>query len=257
VGGGLRIAPANNALPVFFHAEVRGSFHRHVSPRPSFGGLAAGGVLAGEFPRVLFPPLWCFPPRCAGAVPPRGLLTRSVASAFMGPPPLPSGVGTPDLGWQQGGRRGRAAAARISTTPPETLAGAQASPRHMMMVGRSARRGDGQGGAGARRCALPARVWLTAARCGLRVWRQDHRDSIVGRPEGAQPPNTAGGNTTRGETAHGETHPPTHTPPRVLQKRAAAKRGGGERSSDSRVNKHRRSVVRRGNTRSTPHCKLM
>jgi len=72
----------------------------------------------------------------------------------------------------------------------------------MMMVGRPARRGDGQGGAGARRCALPARVWLTASRCGLRVWRRDHRDSIVGRPEGAQPPNTAGGNTTRGETAH-------------------------------------------------------
>jgi len=46
---------------------------------------------------------------------------------------------------------------------------------------------------------------------GGRVWRQDHRDSIVGRPEGAQPQNTAGGNTTRGETAHGETHPPTIT----------------------------------------------
>jgi len=69
----------------------------------------------------------------------------------------------------------------------------------MMMVGRSARRGDGQGGAGARRCALPVRVWPTVARCGLRVWRQDHRESIVGRPEGAQPPNTAGGNTIRGE----------------------------------------------------------
>jgi len=34
-------------------------------------------LLAGVFPRVLFPPLWCFPPRCAGAVPPCGLLTRS------------------------------------------------------------------------------------------------------------------------------------------------------------------------------------
>ena len=77
VGGGSRIAPANDALPVFFHAGVRGSFHRHVSPRPSFGGLAAGCVLAGGFPRVLFPPLWCSPPRCAGAVPPCGLLTRS------------------------------------------------------------------------------------------------------------------------------------------------------------------------------------
>ena len=35
--------------------------------------------MAGGFPRVLFPPLWCFPPRCAKAVPPCGLLTRLVA----------------------------------------------------------------------------------------------------------------------------------------------------------------------------------
>jgi len=77
------------------------------------------------------------------------------------------------------------------------------------VAGRSARRGDGPGGAGARRRALPARVWRTAARCGLSVWRHLHRESVVGRPEGAQPPNTPGGNTTRGETAHGETHPPT------------------------------------------------
>jgi len=48
----------------------------------------------------------------------------------MRPPVEPSGVGTPDLGWQQSGRRGRAAAARTSTTPAETLAGTQASPRH-------------------------------------------------------------------------------------------------------------------------------
>ena len=50
----------------------------------------------------------------------------------MGPPLEPSGVGTPDLGWQQSGRRGRAAAARTSTTPAETLAGTQASPRQVM-----------------------------------------------------------------------------------------------------------------------------
>jgi len=80
----------------------------------------------------------------------------------------------------------------------------------MTVAGRSARRGDGQGGAGARRRALPARVSRTAARCGLSVWRHHHRESVVGRPEGAQPPNTPGGNTTRGETPHGETHPPTH-----------------------------------------------
>jgi len=31
---------------------------------------AKHSLLAGGFPRVLFPPLWCFPPRCAGAVSP-------------------------------------------------------------------------------------------------------------------------------------------------------------------------------------------
>jgi len=43
-------------------------------------------MLADGFPRVLFfpcgvlfPPLWCFPPRCAGAVPPCGLSTPHVA----------------------------------------------------------------------------------------------------------------------------------------------------------------------------------
>ena len=86
MGGGSRIAPANDAPSVFFHAGAPGSFHRHVSPRPSFGGLAAVCVLAGGFPRVLFSPcgvlfpsLWCFPPRCAGAVPPCGLSTPRVA----------------------------------------------------------------------------------------------------------------------------------------------------------------------------------
>jgi len=48
----------------------------------------------------------------------------------MGPPAEPSGVGTPDLGWQQSGRRGRPTAARISTTSAKTPAGAQASPQH-------------------------------------------------------------------------------------------------------------------------------
>jgi len=132
--------PLCTTLLQYFYAGVPGSFHRHVSPRPCFGGLAAGGVLAGGFPRVLFspcgvlfPPLWCFPPRCAGAVPPCGLLTRSVASCIMGPTGRPSGVVEPDVGWQAGGRRRRAAAARISTTPTETaetLADAQASHRH-------------------------------------------------------------------------------------------------------------------------------
>ena len=71
----------------------------------------------------------------------------------------------------------------------------------MTVAGRSARRVDGQGGAGARRRALPARVWRTAAQCGLSVWRHHQRESVVGRPEGAQPPNTAGGNITKGGTS--------------------------------------------------------
>jgi len=52
----------------------------------------------------------------------------------MGLPLEPLGVGTPDLGWQQSGRRGRAAAARTSTTPAETLAGTQASPHHYLYL---------------------------------------------------------------------------------------------------------------------------
>jgi len=70
-----------------------------------------------------------------------------------------------------------------------------------MVAGRSARRGDGQGGAGARRRALPARGWRTAARCGLSVWRQHRSESVFGRPEGAQPPNTPGG-TPQGGKQH-------------------------------------------------------
>ena len=48
----------------------------------------------------------------------------------MSPPVEPSGVGTPDSGWQQSGRHGRAAAARVSTTSAETPAGTQANPQH-------------------------------------------------------------------------------------------------------------------------------
>jgi len=92
---------------------------------------------------------------------------------------------------------------------------------NMTVAGRSARRGDGQGGAGARRRAPPARVWLTAARCGVSAWRHHHRESVDRRPEGAQPPNTAGGNTTRGETAHGGT-PPANI---ILVRRIVGARG--------------------------------
>jgi len=47
----------------------------------------------------------------------------------MGPPGELSGVATPDLGWQQSGRRGRATTARISTSA-ETPSDTQASQRH-------------------------------------------------------------------------------------------------------------------------------
>jgi len=44
----------------------------------------------------------------------------------MGTPAEPSGVGTPDSGWQQPGRRGRATAALSSTTPADMTAGTTA-----------------------------------------------------------------------------------------------------------------------------------
>ena len=74
---------------------------------------------------------------------------------------------------------------------------------------------------------------------------------------------TAGGHSPRtpqGETPQrGKQHTgkPTrqHTPRRKSSKRGPRRNVAVERSWDSRVKKHRRSVVRRGNTRSTPHCK--
>jgi len=133
VGGGSRIAPANDAPPVFFHAGGRGSFHRHVWPRPSFGGLAAGGGVGGWVSPCAVSPLVVFPPPVCGGCAPLRSSDALVALLFMRPPVEPSGVGTPDLGWQQSGRRGRAAAARTSTTPAETLAGTQASPRQYLL----------------------------------------------------------------------------------------------------------------------------
>ena len=40
------------------------------TPRLSYIYIYIYILLAGGFPRVLFPPLWCFPPECLGAVPP-------------------------------------------------------------------------------------------------------------------------------------------------------------------------------------------
>ena len=80
-------------------------------------------------------PLVVFPPRGVRGLCPPAVFRPARSFAFMAPPVEPSGVGTPDSGWQQTGRRGRAAAARISTTSAETLAGTQASPRHLMIVG--------------------------------------------------------------------------------------------------------------------------
>jgi len=74
---------------------------------------------------------------------------------------------------------------------------------------------------------------------------------------------TAGGHsprTPRGETPQGGKHhtgKPTrqHAPRRESSKRGPRRNVAVERSPDSRVKKHRKSVVRRGNTRSTLHCK--
>jgi len=68
---------------VFVQAEVRGSFDRlrqslHRGPLledPRWGGGWRAGVSRG-----LFPPLWCFPPRCLGAVAPPVPSSRVVAT---------------------------------------------------------------------------------------------------------------------------------------------------------------------------------
>ena len=87
-------------------------------------------VLTGGFPRVLFPPCAVSPPV---VFPPcglwLGLCVSRVDPAFAMMEPSadqPSGVGTPDSGWQTPGRRGRATAALSSTTPADTTAGTPA-----------------------------------------------------------------------------------------------------------------------------------
>jgi len=77
------------------------------------------------FPPVLFPPCGVSPLRClAGALCGSGWPRACFHS--MGTSAEPSGVGTPDSGWQQPGRRGRATAALSSTTPADTTAGTTA-----------------------------------------------------------------------------------------------------------------------------------
>jgi len=68
---------------------------------------------------------------------------------------------------------------------------------------RSAWRGVGQGGVGARRHALPARVWRAAARGGLSVWRPSKRKRRRKTGGGTAPKHPGGkhhkgGNSTRG-----------------------------------------------------------
>jgi len=63
-------------------------------------------MLAGGFPRVLFPPLWCFPPGCLGAMPPPVFRRSMIMSPHAEPT---SGCSAPDSGWQS-------AAARPGTT---------------------------------------------------------------------------------------------------------------------------------------------
>ena len=63
MGGGVEVAEKKS-----FSTRKRGHYctlHiivQYPPPSPPFVG--------GWVPRVLFPPLWCFPPRCLGAVPP-------------------------------------------------------------------------------------------------------------------------------------------------------------------------------------------
>ena len=76
-----------------------------------------------------FPPCGVFPPAVCGGCAPLRSFAPARSFAFMGPPGELSGVATPDLGWQQSGRRGRATTARISTSA-ETPSDTQASQRH-------------------------------------------------------------------------------------------------------------------------------
>ena len=98
------------------------------------GGVCVGGWVS---PGAVLP-LWCavsplvvFPPAVCGGCAPLRSFDPARSFAFMGPPGGPSGIAMPDSGWQQSGRRGRAATARISTSA-ETPAGTKTSPRQFV-----------------------------------------------------------------------------------------------------------------------------
>jgi len=127
-------------------------------------------------------------------------------------------------------RRRRLTQCRL-TLPPPHIPHCQAPPLQsltLLVAGRSARRGD------------------------AREQRHRHGRKLAAmrdkEPEGAQPPNTAGGNTTRGETAHRGT-PPANTHPTASP---LQEEGRGARLAE--VVEDPRTLRE---TKGTPHCWLM
>jgi len=96
-------------------------------------------LLAGGFPRVLFSPcavspLWCFPPAMSGWGSVWVGLTPRLLSSMAAWSDQPSGVGTPDSGWQMSGHRGCATVTLSSTTPADTTAGTTAGRQHLHSI---------------------------------------------------------------------------------------------------------------------------
>jgi len=146
----------------------------------------------------------------------------------------PSGVGTPDSGWQMSGHRGCATAALSSTTPAGTTAGTTAGRQH------TCGRAGGLPGAG-----TPERTEHRDMKASSNARQRNRRGTA---------PKHRGGNTTRGETPQGgkqptgEPHPPTPPPPRVLYKKRAAVRDWPRWEKILGLPRE---------TEGTPHCRLM
>ena len=90
--------------------------------------LAKITIVGGWVSPCAVSPLVVFPPAVCGGCAPLRSSDASRSFAFMRHLCQLSGIGMPGSDWQQSGRRGRAAAARI-TTSAETPAGTQASPQ--------------------------------------------------------------------------------------------------------------------------------
>jgi len=105
--------------------------HSNILSREYFCWRVGFPVCCSPLVVCCFPPCGVSPRGVRGLCPLRSF-DPAHSFAFMGPHADPSGVGTPDSGWQQSGRRGRAAAARVSTTSAETPAGTQASLQQLL-----------------------------------------------------------------------------------------------------------------------------